>query len=187
MLLGAIILSFLVAELRGGRIRNIGRVDFRRLEWVLAAAVIHVGLQVAGGRGWIAAGWWTGLLNVLGYVLAMFAVASNLALPGMRLVAVGLLLNLAVIAANGGRMPVSAAALRDVGLGNLVPALAGGAVPTHTLMGESTRLAFLADVFRLPPPYWRPCAFSLGDAVLAAGVFLLIQGLMGAGRARQSG
>jgi len=186
MLLGAIILSFLVAELRGGRIRNLARADFRRLELVLVAAVIHVGLQVAGGRGWIASTWWTGLLNVLGYFLAMFAVASNLALPGMRLVAVGLVLNLAVIAANGGRMPVSAAALRDVGLGHLVPALARGAVPTHTLMGESTRLAFLGDVFRLPPPYWRPCAFSLGDAVLAVGAFLLIQGLMGAGRARRS-
>ncbi|MDI6894306.1 MAG: DUF5317 domain-containing protein [Bacillota bacterium] len=182
MLLGAIICSFLVAELRGGRIRNLARADFRRLEWVLVAGLIHVGLQVAGGRGWIAPAWWTGLLNVLGYFLAMFALASNLRLPGMRLVGVGLLLNLAVIAANGGRMPVSAAALQAVGLGRLVPALASGDVPTHTLMGDHTRLAFLGDVFRLPPPYWRPCAFSLGDAVLAVGAFLLIQGLMGAGR-----
>ncbi|MDI6824299.1 MAG: DUF5317 domain-containing protein [Bacillota bacterium] len=185
MLLSAIILSFLVAELRGGRLRNLARADFHRLEWVLAAAVIHVGLQVAGGRGWVAAAWWTGLLNVLGYFLVMYAVAANLRLPGMPLVAVGLLLNLAVIAANGGRMPVSPEALQAVGLGRLVPALGAGEVPTHALMGEGTRLAFLGDVFRLPPPFWRPCAFSLGDAFLAVGAFVLVQALMGAGRRRQ--
>ncbi|MEW6546912.1 MAG: DUF5317 domain-containing protein [Bacillota bacterium] len=184
MLLSVIILSFLVAELRGGRIRNLARADFHRLEWVLAAAFIHVGLQVAAGRGWITSAWWTGLLNVLGHFLALYAVVPNLRLPGMPLVTVGLLLNLAVIAANGGRMPVSVAALEAVGLGRLVPVLASGGVPTHTLMDESTRLAFLGDVFRLPPPFWRPCAFSPGDAVLAVGIFVLVQALMGAGRLR---
>ncbi len=186
MLLSAIILSFLVAELRGGRLRNLARADFRRVEWVLAAAVIHVGLQWAGGRGWVAVGWWTGLLNVLGYFLVMYGVAANLRLPGMPLVAVGLLMNLAVIAANGGRMPVSATVLQSVGLGRLVPALGAGEVPTHALMGEATRLAFLGDVLRLPPPFWRPCAFSPGDAFLAVGAFWLVQALMGAGRRRRA-
>lgn len=184
MLLSAIILSFLVAEVRGGRLRNLARADVRRLEWLLAAAAIHVGLQAAGARGWVEAGLATGLLNVLGYFLVMYAVAANLRLAGMPVVAAGLLLNLAVIAANGGRMPVSPEALRAAGLSRLVAPLAAGEVPTHGLMDAGTRLSFLGDVFSLPPPFWRPCAFSAGDVLLAVGVFVLVQSLMGAGRSR---
>lgn len=182
MLSGVIMLSFLVAELRGGRLRNLARADFRHLELVLAACGLHVGLQVAAGRGWVEVAWWTGLLNVVAYLLLMAAVIPNLRLSGMPLVAVGVFLNLLVIAANGGKMPVSPTALEAVGLGHLRPLLGSGRAPTHTLIGEGTRLAFLGDIFPLPRPYWWPCTFSPGDAVLAVGMFLLIQALMGAGR-----
>ncbi|HHY94022.1 MAG TPA: DUF5317 domain-containing protein [Firmicutes bacterium] len=182
MFLSVIILSFLVAELRGGRLRHLRQVDFHHLEWILLAAVIHVGLQMATGRGWIHLSWWTGLLNVVGYLFLLYGVWPNLRLPGMRLVMAGLLLNLAVIAANGGRMPVSSLALTRAGLEQVVPSLAGAT--THGLMTEATRLAWLGDVLVLPPPFWRPCAFSPGDAVAAVGLFWLIQALMKAGRCR---
>lgn len=183
MLFTGVILSFLVAKLRGGRLARLRDVRFSRLGWVLASGLLHVGLQWLGARGWAPPDPWAGALNVAGYGLLLYGVAGNLRLPGMGLVATGLIFNLAVIAANGGKMPVSARALERVGLAHLVPLLAAGESPTHTLQNAATRLGFLGDVFLLPRPFWHPCTFSLGDAVLLAGIFVLTQRLLGAGRA----
>ncbi|MBI5840716.1 MAG: DUF5317 domain-containing protein [Chloroflexi bacterium] len=101
----------------------------------------------------------------------------NRRLPGMSILLLGSLLNLVVIAANGGFMPIS-------------PQTAGRLVPKELLLDistgarfgtkdillhpQETRLEWLAD--RFLPPAWFPyqVAFSLGDVFLAIGVFWLL-------------
>lgn len=82
----------------------------------------------------------------------------------------GLLLNLAVIAANGGYMPASAEALRRAGFSSVAQALEAGTRQGNTvLMSAKTRLNFLGDWLFLPA--WVPLssAFSLGDVLLGIG------------------
>ncbi|MBM3302525.1 MAG: DUF5317 family protein, partial [Deltaproteobacteria bacterium] len=43
----------------------------------------------------------------------------------------------------------------------------------------------LSDIFVLPPPFPLPTAFSLGDALIAGGVFLLLQKAVGDGSPEQ--
>jgi hypothetical protein len=97
---------------------------------------------------------------------------SNRRSPGMAVLGLGLLLNLVVIAANGG-MPVfgAAAELARPGLANL-------AVPTsdfvHVLGASGTRLAWLADVMPLPGPSWLRSVASPGDCLLLVGVVVFL-------------
>jgi hypothetical protein len=44
-----------------------------------------------------------------------------------------------------------------------------------------TQLWLLSDIFVLPPPFPIPSVFSLGDMMIAAGVFLLVQRGLGRG------
>lgn len=93
--------------------------------------------------------------------------------PAFKLLTVGLLLNLAVITANGGLMPISPETVR-----RLYPAAPDKRWPIGARFGQTkdrvlaeadTRFAWLADRFILAG--WLPnrVAYSVGDVVLAVG------------------
>ena len=94
-------------------------------------------------------------------------------LPGFWLLGVGLLLNLTVIAANGGLMPISPETLTTVHGDDAEEAIQSRAFGTKSvaLPAEETRLEWLADRFTVPDPLPIQFAFSLGDVFLAVGAF----------------
>lgn len=101
----------------------------------------------------------------------------NRSLPGMSILLIGLALNLTVMAANGGFMPIS-------------PQTAGQLVPDGALLdfqfGDrfgvkdiylpllETRFEWLADRFLTPAWFSYRAAFSLGDIFIAIGAFGLL-------------
>lgn len=101
----------------------------------------------------------------------------NRSLPGMSILLIGLALNLTVMAANGGFMPIS-------------PQTAGQLVPDGALLdfqsGDrfgvkdiylpplETRFEWLADRFLTPARFSYRAAFSLGDVFIAIGAFGLL-------------
>ena len=106
-------------------------------------------------------------------------VAANWRVPGMALIAVGLAFNVAVIAANGGHMPVLPAALHAAGYDYTVHFNSAAVAHPH--------LAALVD--RFAAPQWIPRAnvYSVGDVLLACGGILLppaVSGALGSFRAR---
>ena len=101
---------------------------------------------------------------VASYVLLLAVVAVNRRVPGAELMAIGLMMNLAVVALNGG-MPVSRDAVRAAGAGGVI-VIEDGA--KHHLMTNADVLQPLADVIPVPPPFG--VVLSIGDVLLYGGM-----------------
>lgn len=170
LLLGAVI-GLLAGILTGGSLRGLASV---RIRWpmllILLAALLVKEMGVFGPLARSDLTPW--LFAASNLLLVGWAIAHRRQLRGVELVAVGIALNLVVIAANGGHMPVSPA-LAHQGPTQLVRE---GVWGQYVLAGSSTRLGWLGDVLQLPPPVSRifPQAYSPGDLVSLAGMVLVL-------------
>jgi len=169
MLLAVVaLLAVLTVPLTGGRLGRLADVSFRAPGLAiggLAAQVLVVSI-FPGLPGWLAI-----TIHLGSYAAVLGFIWCNRSLPGLWLVGLGGLSNLLAIAANGGVMPASAAALRTAGRSATEQGFTNSEVVAHP------RLAFLGDV--LPLPSWVPFAnvFSIGDVLIAVGVFMLVHGI----------
>ncbi len=187
ILLPVILVGVVVALLRGGSMRQLATLPFR-LGWLAVlclAAQVYVIFAPAdrleAERGLHA------LMVVGSYALLVAVVWFNRRLPAMPVIGLGLILNLVVILANGGFMPVSREATLAAGTRTPQEVVQEGVrLPKSKdvlLSIENTRLWFLSDTIAVPPPVGR--VFSVGDLVLAIGVFALLQsGMAPASRRR---
>jgi hypothetical protein len=168
VLVGVVLVASIgVGWLAGGHVRNLGHVQLRMTWLVFASVGAQLVLGLVSGRGDVGEPMVRFLLAI-SHVLLVAFIAANRYLPGMLLVLMGTGLNALVIVANGG-MPVSPDALVTVGG---APDVTPG---KHQLLTEGTALPLLADVIPLPV---LGTVVSVGDIVLAAGVGLLVVGLM---------
>jgi hypothetical protein len=165
-----LVVAVAVSYARGGRLSRIPEAPLRWPWLLFVGVVVQLAVDVAAARGLLpdagVSGW---LLLLFSQLLVVAFVAANWQLPGMALVTLGLVLNAAVMAANGA-MPVDPAAIRALGIDG-----AEVAPGKHTLMTDETRLRWLADIWPLPP---LRTIISVGDVVLAAGLIPLTHALM---------
>jgi len=182
ILLLGLILALAVALLRGGKLNRLLSVKVRHswiapLAWGLQVVVIYFPRPRSGGLLELHT-----LLVLVSYLLLVLVVALNWRLPGLPLIGLGLALNLLVMVANGGFMPVTYEALQRAGMANLALGSAPGsrvmATKDIVLPRANTVLWALSDVFVIPPPGPVRTIFSVGDLCLVAGVFILFQRVM---------
>lgn len=171
-----VIVSLIVALLRGGSILRLGQLHIRHAYLILLGLALQLFIFSPLGTGWEP---WIGYLYLASLALLLIAVALNRDLPGIRLLGLGLFLNLLVIAANGGLMPISVEAARQAGLLDLIAALQAMGRHRHVaLMGEGTKLWFLGDTIVLGYPLPSAQVFSPGDILVALGAFIFLQWAM---------
>ena len=169
----AIVVGVLVGLVRGGRFANLGEAAFR-LWPLLVLGVVVQGAAAFTGEGAVP-------VILVSYALLIAFCGANLTHAGMGVVLVGIVLNLVVIAANGG-MPVRQDAIVAAGIASHeeVAALEFGA--KRHLETDEDRLTFLGDI--VPVPVAEE-VLSFGDLVMAVGVAAVLANLLRA-RQRQS-
>jgi hypothetical protein len=180
ILLLALAVALLVAFLRGGSLRNLA--DFH-LKWGwlagLALAIQIGAVYWATGDSYL---YLQGGALVASSLLLLPVIWRNRRSPGLALMGLGLALNLAVMVANGGFMPITPEAVARIEHGHLTVHLDGvermSGSKGIVLPREETALWMLSDIFIIPPPFPVASAFSLGDALVAAGAFIFLQRAM---------
>ena len=172
MLLGALVpVGVLLAVLLGANLRQLRLVRLRA-SWVVFAAlavqltlfssashVLHV--PVSESTAHIAT-----YVGLLGFVVA------NIRQPGFGIAAIGCALNTIVIAANGGRMPVSLASWTATG--KAASELTAHGSYNNVVLATHAHLSWLGDVFALPRALPLANSLSLGDLLVLIGVITFV-------------
>jgi hypothetical protein len=181
VLLDAAVLAIIVGLIAGGQLRRLPELDLRAPWLFVAAAAVQLALIVAAAQGWMMGDAAAGCLHIFTYLLLAAALWANRHLWPMRVAGIGVLLNLLVIAANGGTMPVDRELAVRAGSNRLVAMLDSESYYSHRATTAGTRLRPLADVLPLPLLVPRPRFFSPGSVgdifVTIGGCWLILTGL----------
>ena len=164
-ILYALVIGVALGIALGGRPAGLGSLRFRWSGVMLAGLLVQVVLfsdTVAERIGALGPP-----VYVASTVLVLAAVVANRSIPGMAIVALGAVSNLAAIVANGGYMPAARSALDALGKSDPTTYSNSSSV-------ESPALGPLTDIFAMPP--WLPFAnvFSVGDVLIVVGVVTTI-------------
>ena len=169
ILVYAIILLVVVAVLLRRDLSAIGRVSFRG-GWKLAAAVIALfALQAAITIFVPGQTVFQMATLILSQVALVFLFFLNYHIPGAKIFALGIILNTAVMVANGGWMPVTPETAHYVHPDRTVEVQSKPSNSKNIVLPRSeTNLWVLSDIIRVTLP-WRRNAVSIGDLLLIVG------------------
>lgn len=179
MILTVAVLAGLLAGLaRAWFGRRRPQVPQLHLVWIVVIAFIPQWLAFhLPATNAIIPDWGAALCLTFSQAMLLSFVWVNRNHPGGPFLLLGLALNLLVIAANGGLMPISPEAVHHLAPGapdtwEIGSRLWGGkdiVLPIH-----ATRLWWLSDYFLTPQWFPLQIAFSLGDVFIAGGAFWLL-------------
>ncbi len=148
-----------------------------KLRWLvlgIAAFVVQAAL-IYGLTTVLSASQWLPFLLPAAHLLLLPFLLRNLSFWGIRLVLLGLLLNLTAMLANGGLMPVEAPAVEAVGMHQVGDLQIGAHIPGSKnvlLNPQDVRLRVLSDILVVPIPRPYTRAVSVGDLFVLAGVVI---------------
>ena len=165
--------ALVIAVLFGGDVRRLSQIKIRHLELLLAAFAVKVAVAILGTTHSQGAVLVARPLNVIGAILLLAVVWFNRRIPGALLFGAGLILNLIVIVAFGGRMPVLLPHDADPN-SPVLALLRGGLDPLHVALTRPQGLWFIGDIFAIPGLGGHSSLVSIGDLLMAAGVAWLI-------------
>jgi hypothetical protein len=171
-----VVLAVLTGYVAGGRLRGFEGLDVHW--WLLVFVGLGLQLVPVPETTLVTARIAGTLLLMASYGLLLAFIAVNRWIPGARVMAVGLLLNLVVVGLNAG-MPVSPAAIETAG--GHVSELAYRDDPKHHVMTDEDIAGVLGDVIPVPNPVG--IVLSIGDVLLYAGIgWFVIQVMRGRSR-----
>ena len=170
LLLVAAAIGILGGLWHGGALVHFARLPFR---WPLLFLIGLILRTIAFSR-FVPPGAATIVLYSLAIGFLCAGMLANRRIVGIELVLLGLVLNAAVILANGGAMPITAAALRSVGGFEFARQLREtGPIGHVELAGPGTLLLPLGDIIPLSPTPGVGIVASVGDFAIAAGTMVI--------------
>jgi hypothetical protein len=155
------LLALLSPTLAGGRLSRYADVRLRH-GWIVVTALlaqIVIIEIVPEAADTVLSG-----VHLATYAAAGAWVWINRRIPGLWIVAVGAACNGVTIALNGGTLPASPRAIEKAGLALDPDSFVNSGVI------ENARLPWLGDVFWIPEGWPLANVFSIGDALIVAGI-----------------
>jgi len=173
MLIEPIFLALLIGFMAKGTLGNLLSIQWRGLYLPVGAVLLETIADQLHERILLGSGITLGIqVLVYGLLVAFFVI--NYRISGLKLVGVGVLMNVLVVFANGGYMPVSTSMAEAYGFVETLTLLKQGAIFGHAVLTPETTLSLLGDWIHIPPPYWFPKSVSPGDLIMDLGFMVTI-------------
>lgn len=161
-------LVLVTVPLAGGKLSRLADVDLRGVPVIVAALAIQIVIVslVPGGDPTLHR-----VLHLASYGLAAAFLVVNRRTPGLPVIAMGALCNVAAIIANGGQMPASPGALRAAGESMKTSGFINSGIVAHP------KLLVLGDIFAIPRSWPLHNVFSVGDVCIVVGATIAFHAL----------
>lgn len=162
--------GLLLAPLLGGRLSALGELRLRALPLFYIGLALQLIAFPFHEFPWRTSDRVGIVLWLISYGVFIVACSFNARIPGVPLVATGMLLNLLAICSNGGHMPALPSALRGAGM--------HFTQSRNSISAPSPHFAWLVD--RWAAPSWVPWGnvFSVGDVFIMIGGVVFAFGAM---------
>lgn len=176
----AIILALIVGLVSKGRLDRLADAKIKYIWLIFVVLGLSVGMRELVHRDILHyPSYICSVIKIMEFVLLITIAVANLRMSGIKLMLAGLVANLAAIVANGGIMPVSPSGMALTAGKNLPELSAKFPFVKGMLIGPSTRLVPLCDVYPACHPYVIWCSvYSLGDFLTTIGGFIAIVAIM---------
>lgn len=170
MFWSAALLGILIGWLRNGKLKQLTRISLPGWPLIIGAVFIQGTVWVDFNFSSNYLGKYYPYLYISSFIILLLFVFLQKMQAGMILLGLGILLNLLVITANHGMMPVDTTRMPAAVAEELA---AGNKSPFHIPATDETWLGFLGD--RIPIPVYRNQLFSAGDLMMGMGIIVFIQ------------
>ena len=175
----ALILGIIVGKLRGGQFKRLGYQTLRFPLILILAFLLLLGTSTLITLGYEKVIAFRMYLYILGYCFLFLVLFLNLHIRSVWFILIGAICNFAAITLNNGSMPIDLLVLEKMGFANLLKSIEIGSLPNFISINEAySYTQYLAKRFSTPVLYPIKQIFSIGDALIAAGLFLYVQRIM---------
>jgi len=181
MLVEAFVLSILAGLILRGKFKNLLHIEIKGAGFIFAALIIRKAPLILNLKQLESFSYLIDsiapFMFILSYILILIGITYNLKNRSMYLLFSGTVMNLLVVFANLGYMPVSQKLLISNGFDlNLFPD--NKLDMNHVIETASTNLKILGDIILIPRPYPFPQLLSIGDVFMCIGLFIFIVSAM---------
>lgn len=177
MYIEAVIIGIVIGMIKKGKLTNITDVHFKGLFFVILSLVFQISpiflVKVS------LMGEYLHLFPFISLVLMSLAIVANFSKKGMKIILLGALLNIVVMALNNFYMPIDLKSLEWAGLTPLLESIKSGSVIGYMDISEASGMSkYLAKFIPIPSMYPFSKVLSLGDIILTLGIVQFFQGEM---------
>lgn len=174
MYIEAIVLGLVIGFARNGRLNNFYEAHFKG--WILTFIAFILFLVPYGIEIFDITFDQLALIPYISMCLIALVALFNFERNGMKIILLGLALNLLIMGLNTYKMPVDAVRMEAMGYASFVESLTQGSIVNYmTLEGAHPLSAFLGKVIAIPKGYPLTQVLSVGDIIVSIGIVVLIQ------------
>ena len=174
MYIEAIIIGVIIGMFRNGRISNFLEVRFKGwylcfLAFILFLVPYVLKLTQIGFEP-------IQLFPFLAMVICAFIALLNFNKMGMKIIFLGLMLNLIIMGLNDYLMPIDTVEMATLGFDSFVESLKNGNVINYMDVNQAVPVSqYLGKVIALPDFYPLAKVLSIGDIIISVGIVWVIQ------------
>jgi len=164
-----------IVSLINGSWPDFSNIKFEKAWLLFPAEVLQIISSLTESRGYRFGTITTVMVNGAVFVFVFLVIWFNRKYAGLWLIGIGALLNALVMMFNGGRMPVDISSLSTKAyMADALELIMKGADNKHVAINSATKLPALADIYSVPGFLGLGMPLiSIGDIIIAAGLFLL--------------
>lgn len=177
MYIESIVFGIIIGYIRRGRIENFLQTKFTAwyLSFVALFLFVLPYLLKLGGTDVKS----MAIMPFLSVVICLIIVLLNQKRPGMKMLLVGLMINIIAMGLSDFKMPVDTAKMQELGYESFVESMDSGEVINYvSVEGKTGYARALGKIIQLPKWYPLSNVLSIGDIISSIALVIVISGAM---------